>query len=131
MVNLFDVKKKKVITLLNSSFVNSFRTISSGATYSMKANIVDWNEVNDIFGGMRGQPRNQRVGAIITKPNNLSFLLELVWDDTRDKQHDGDMVYFEEINKDYFNFKRLNPKEVKKRFPAWHPYHHEEKKYLK
>lgn len=135
MIKFYDIKHKKLIELNKPFIVESYRALSSGATLPIKAIDKDWvtvePEIQNVI-GLRNLRQNTLLGAVLTKPNKSSFLLEAVFEDLKDNyQHDGDIAYFEETNPDCFSFERLTPREVKKRFPAWHPYHHQDKNYLK
>lgn len=131
MMRFTDEKKSKSIQLPSSFMVNTYCALASGATCAIMSPQVNWQEVKTVI-GVRQSPRNIPMGVVITKPTDTFFFTETVWEDTGSQgQHDGDITLFAEVNPEIFNFKRLKPEEIKRLFPAWHPYHHEDKSYLK
>lgn len=131
MLRFIDDKKNKSFELPVSFMVDKYRSLTSGATVAIMSPQVNWQEVRRII-GVRQSPRNTPMGIVITKPSNTSFFAETVWEDTGSQgQHDGDITLFKEISPQEFSFRRFNPAEIKKLYPAWYPYHHEDKSYLK
>lgn len=130
MIKFYNVKKRKDIELTNSSIVSGYRSLVSGATLSIMSPNVNWQEIKSVI-GLRETTRNLPMGIVITKPSNKSFFVETVWKDLKDKgQFDGDIILFAAKKQNWFSYIRLTPNEVKKQYPAWHPYHHEDKSYL-
>lgn len=134
-MDFLDVKHKKTNTLGNSLIVDKYRALASGATVSFPARLSEWKSLEpewvQIIGGLRNSARNTLLGAILTKPDDSSFLLGITWRDKKDGLEDEDITLFEEISPDKFSFERLKPAQAQKRFPAWHPYHHGDKSFLK
>ena len=88
--------------------------------------------MTSIFGGVRDQSRNTPLGMIITKPSNNSFFVGTAWEDWGDNgQHDEDLTLFTETSHDHFEFERMKPDDIKRRFPLWDSYHRGDKSYLK
>lgn len=131
MLKFTDEKKNKPIHVPTSFMVDTYRALVSGATCAIMSPQVNWQEVKTII-GIRQFPRNIPMGVVITKPTNTSFFAETVWEDTASQDPaDGDITFFTEIAPQEFSFKRWKPDAIKKHYLAWHPYHHEDKSYLK
>lgn len=131
MTDFIDLKKHQAIKIDNSFIVKQASTLASGATLAIMSPNVDWQEIDKVV-GTRKQPRNSPMGIVFTKPTQKQTLLETVWEDSNDSdQADGDMTLFTETDGNTLEFERLSPTEIRKRFPRWHPYHHENKDYLK
>lgn len=131
MLKFTDEKRNKSTDLATSFMVDTYRALASGATLAIMSPQVNWQEVRTII-GIRQYPRNIPMGVVITKPTNTSFFTETVWEDTKSHgQHDGDITLFKEVAPQEFSFRRFKPPEIKKLYPPWHPYHHEDKSYLK
>lgn len=130
MTIYIDLKKKTELKIDNSYILSKASALSSGATLTQLKNEIDWQEIKSVI-GIRNTSRNNPLGLVFTKPNQKQFLVETIWEDTGDGgQTDGDMFLFTSTLKDIFELEKLKPNDVKKRFPAWHPYHHESKDYL-
>lgn len=126
-----DVKKNTEIKIDNSYILSKTSALSSGTTLAQLKTDIDWQEIKSVT-GIRDVSRNNPLGLIFTKPNQKQFFIETAWEDTGDNgQADGDMFLFTAVSKDIFELEKLKPKDIKKSFPAWHPYHHEPKDYLK
>lgn len=131
MTKFIDEKKNEIIDVANSGLISHFRSLASGATLPLPYKLVDWSEIEQVV-GLRQPPRNTGIGIVMTKPNDSSFFLETVWEDHADNnQHDGDITLFTEQSPETFNFVRMKIEEMKKKYPAWHGYHHGNKDYLK
>lgn len=128
-----DPKKNITLTLDVSQIITTASSIASGATCAIQAKFVEWDEVETIVGIRPNTPngRFEPQGIVITKPKDKVCLLEGVWKDWGDNgQSDGDITEFTEIEPDHWFLKRLKPRDVKRKYPLWHPYHHEDKSYF-
>lgn len=131
MYTIRDCKKHKTLKLLNFEPISFFKTMSSGATLSLKNSLVNMQEIKDVV-GLREQSRNNPLGIIITKPSEKSFFLGTAWEDMCDNgQHDEDLTLFTEVALNNFELERMNLNDIKKKFPQWKGYHHGDKSYLK
>lgn len=132
MLDFVDIKKNKTVTLQTSDLVNFYRTMSSGATLPLQSALANLQEMTSIVGGVRDQSRNTPLGMIITKPSDNSFFVGTAWEDWGDNgQHDEDLTLFMETSHDHFEFERMKPDDIKRRFPLWDGYHRGDKSYLK
>jgi len=91
---------------------------------------VNWGEVKQIL-GVRDSTRNEALGIVLTRPSARNLLVETVWKDHGDNgQHDGDITLIQELKPKWYLVRKLTPNDIRKEYPAWHPYHHEDKSYL-
>ena len=131
MYTFIYIKHKKTIELPKSDLVSHYRTLISGATLSIQNSLVNMEEIKSIV-GLRSQPRNTSLGAILTKPSDKSFFVGTAWEDWGDNgQHDEDLTLFTEVSLNRFEVERIKPNEIKTRFPLWNGYHRGDKGYLK